>query len=168
MAFSTTAKFLLVATAALLSAPSIDASRSAPATRVTGSCSPSKVQYALSSRGTTTTSGDLVTIPDTAINFTQTKAGCVIVDFTATTRLDDPPPGVIVIHPLLKDSGGTIVPSQPQDAVLNFSTVDGDIRTIQFVFWAVAPGNYTLRMQMHSAGGGGIVVIGPNVVVHYN
>jgi hypothetical protein len=150
----------------MLTVPPIDAA--APATRVTGSCSPSKVKYALSSRGTSTTSSDPVTIPDTAINFIQAKAGCVIVDFTATTRLDDPPPGVIVIHPFLKESGGTIVPSAPQDAVLNFSTVDGDIRTVQFVFSAVAPGNYTLRMQMHSAGGGAIFVIGPNVVAHYN
>jgi hypothetical protein len=159
---------LLVASIALLSVPPIDASHSAPAPRITGSCSPTKVRYALSTRGTTTTSTDPVTIADTAISFTQAKTGCVIVDFTAFKELDDPPPGTIVIRPLLKNSSGAALPARPSTVVLNLATGNGDVRTIQFMFPDVVPGNYTLRMQMNSMSGGGILVSAPNVVVHYN
>lgn len=165
---NTTKPFAFAGVLALAMTLPMDASRSAPAPRITGSCSPTKVKFSLSTRGTTTTSTDPVTIDETAISFTQAKTGCVIVDFTASKQLDDPPPGTIVIRPLLKDSGGATLPARPSSVVLTFTTGDSDVRTIQFVFRDVVPGNYTIRMQMNSSDGGGILVSAPNVVVHYN
>jgi len=170
MAFPTPVRRLvfLVSGLALAVILPIDVSPAAPAPRITGGCTPTKVKYALSTRGTTTTSTSPVTVDDTAVNFTQAKTGCVIVDFTAFQQLDDPPPGTIVVRALLKDSGGTALPGRPSSVVLNLTTGDGDVRTLQFVFPEVVPGNYSLRMQMSSPSGGGILVSAPDVVVHYN
>jgi hypothetical protein len=169
MSFLNSAKsVLLLGAVALLIAPPVDRAHSAPAPRNTGACSPTKVRYALSNRDTATTSTNPVTIVDTAVRFIQARAGCVIVDFTSKDGLDDPPPGTMFIRATLKRSDGTVVSGRPSGAQLNFTTGEPEIRTLQFVFPDVTPGNYLLRMQVESSAGGGVVVSAPNTVVHYN
>jgi hypothetical protein len=169
MVFSKTAKsFLLVAAVALLVALPAAHSRAAPAPRIVGACNPSKVKFSLSARDTETTSASPVNIADTATTFTQARTGCVIVDFTATDGLTDPPPGAMFIDAMLVHSGGAEVPGRPSSATLNFAASGFENRAIQFVFPDVTPGNYVLRMRVSSSNGGGVLVSSPNTVVHYN
>jgi hypothetical protein len=169
MILSSPAKsFLLVAAVALLMPLPADRSGATPPPRVLGSCAPSKVKFALSSHFTPTASTDPVNITDTAFSFTQARQGCVIVDFTASDDLSDPPPGTLEIGAVLKRSDGATLPGRPSIARVNLAASGFDTRTIQFVFPDVAPGQYVIRMQVDSPNGGGVDVSSPNVVVHYN
>jgi hypothetical protein len=170
---SITKPFLCAATATLLLAawPS-GAALAAPAPRVIGSCSPTKVKFVLSSRGTTTPAdGVLINIPDTGFAFTQAKRGCVIVDFTSYTQVTDAAQDTVVIRATLKPSGGSAFLGRPTDARLQPANTNFDTRTVEFVFSDIPPGTYTLRMLM---GGNAatttdtVLVSFPNVVVHYN
>jgi len=158
--------FLLAASVALL-IPA-DHSGAAPPPRILGSCNPSKVKFSLSSHFTTTTSTAAVNITDTALSFTQSKQGCVIVDFTSAEGLSDPPPGTVDISAELKDSGGTTLPGRPSVAHIQLAASALDTHTIQFVFPDVPPGVYEIRMRLNSPNGGAVEVSSPNTVVHYN
>jgi hypothetical protein len=168
MIFSNVAKSFLFTCAALLMALPVVQSRAAPAPRISGACNPTKVKFALSGRGTTTTSTTLTNLPETAIPFTQARTGCVILDFTASIGLSDPPPGGVNIRAALAHSDGTAVSGRPFSVRLNFPDGNFDTRTIQFVFPNVTPGSYIIRMQTDSSNGGGIHVSSPNTVLHYN
>jgi hypothetical protein len=168
MIFSKTAKsFVLGANVALLLIPA-GHSTAAPPPRILGSCNPSKIKFALSSNFTPTTSTTAVNITDAAFSFTQARQGCVIVNFTSSDALSDPPPGTVNITAVLKNSGGTALPGRPSVAHVNLAASGFDTRTIEFVFPDVPPGAYVIRLQMSSPSGGGVEVSSPNTVVHYN
>jgi hypothetical protein len=140
------------------------------ATSVTGhassNCPPlaSKVVTASDGLGTTLTS--YVNVANTAINFVQggSKAGCVLVFFSA--EAEAAANDIMVVHAMLDG----VTPCSPDeiDFVTSNATVTVDaVRAMNFICPGVAPGSHVIRMQYRSDTGAGVYLTRRTIIVQF-
>src|SRR5690349_10088799 len=116
-------------------------------------CPPLASKVATASDGISTTSTSYVPIANTGMNFVQggTKAGCVLVLFSAEANA--PANEIMVVQALLDG----ITPCSPNDVdfVISNATATGDaVRSMNFICPGVAPGAHSIKMRYLSDAGG--------------
>ena len=146
--------------AAFLALTPVVATAAAPPPTIAPCSPPGKGRFITYVASEATTSPTFVNIPKTRVRFDQgTKAGCVIIRFTA--NMQAAPTGDMVVRALL-DNSTTAHPSS-----VSFGSADVTGATIEFIFLNVAPGVHHVDMQFLSFGGGQASVSKPTTFVHY-
>jgi hypothetical protein len=136
----------------------------ASAAAVSFTCSPTKVNGSASALvDTSTTSGTFVNIPEAAVNFHQggVSASCVIVRFSAEAYSNN----LVIVRAYLDRTTAAL----PNEVIYtghdpNFLV---RVRSYEFVFPSVAPGNHTVRMQFRSGDGESALVTRYNTIVQF-
>jgi hypothetical protein len=141
----------------------------AVATCATGhasNCPPLASKVVTASDGLGTTSTSYVNVANTGINFVQggSKAGCVLVFFSA--EAEAAANDIMVVQALL--DGVTACSPDEIDFVTSNATVTVDaVRAMNFICPAVAPGSHSIRMRYHSDTGGGVFLTKRTTIVQY-
>lgn len=116
-------------------------------------CVLNRVSFRTENKQVTTTSTVFVNIPNTAVSFTQSVAGCVIVRYTAETY--SPSNAGIDVRARL-DGVTTGAPGFVLWTSDHDEDADGQgfsVYAFDFVFPSVAAGGHTVRMQWRSTSG---------------
>jgi hypothetical protein len=135
---------------------------SAPfATTLRGSCTLSKTKWATTPDvNSITQSTSFVAVPGSKITFTQSAAGCVIVQFSAGASTDTNT--AVVVQAQL--DGATL--ASPDDNVFSRDSDEAD-RAMSFVFPKVSAGSHVVEMQYKSDTGLNVLLGDRTVIVQY-
>lgn len=136
------------------------------ASPINGGCSPNTLKYSASALDSASTAADFVNIPQASVGFKQggTKASCVIVRFAALSYGGD---GVnsITVRALVDDA----TPAIPAEIWYgSYEQHAAGVRSFDFIFPSIAPGNHVVRMQFKSEGGGTVYINQHNTIVHFS
>jgi hypothetical protein len=124
-------------------------------------CSPTKMSIAASTKvGNDRTSTTFGNIPEAVVSFTQGKAGCVVVRFSAVTFTAND--GVKVRA--VMDGHVQAVPPEVYYSTFNAGTA---ARSYDFVFANVAPGTHRINMQYRSNDGDQVTIHEHTTIVQY-
>jgi hypothetical protein len=134
----------------------------ASAFTTTGSCSPSRVRYAVSdSFDISVDSPTYKNMRQAAVTFTQggTAPSCVLVRFSAgaTSNGDS-----LLVRAVIDDAIIALPPER-----LFMRTNEGGQQTVDFVFPSIAPGTHILRIQGNSDNATAADVNFPMIIIHH-
>jgi len=139
------------------------AAEPAAAARFTGSCNVDKMKYVIVDTTASTTSNALVPVPGSSINFTQTVAGCVEVEFTASATAQGTNSMSVQAYIDGQYFGGT--------APVWFFTrgdVGQAVHSMTAIFTDVQPGLHNIQINYASDDGDPVFINQRHLVVRYH
>lgn len=130
---------------------------------LSGTCSPTKTKFKVSTSVQSTTSTSYVNVTDGQLKVKLAKRGCIIVAFTAEakTAADD----TMVVR-ALRD-GTSCAPSSTFFASSGPDALPYADRAVNFVCSGVGPGAHRVRLQFESFSGGAVTLDYRTVVLQY-
>ena len=133
----------------------------APAAPVAGACETTGTKAKVSTTRQSTSSTTFVNVIETAIFFTQSRTGCVIISFSAEAGGNT---NTLMFVSAVIDGFGCA----PYNVAFVSPQIDPTVRTVNFLCPNIGTGNHQAKMLFRSGGPGGVWFYARTMIVHYS